>query len=126
MPLREIGALLPFHLHVDPFVIVTSVNRMVDDVAAGQVVFHDLYSAAEISARGFNAFVLTYRVGNGGTFATEDLAAALTYFTRNAAALEVATTGYSVWGSSAGARMAAAIASYEPGGDFLFPEGEAP
>jgi len=67
--------------------------------------------AAEISKRGFNAFVLKYRPGQGGRTATEDLAAALTYIFRNAGALGVTTADHSLWGSSAGARMAAAIGS---------------
>jgi acetyl esterase/lipase len=68
--------------------------------------------AIEIRNRGFNAFVLKYRTGQGGTAATQDLAAAVSYIFRNAAALGVSTTGYSLWGSSAGARMAAAIGSH--------------
>ena len=67
--------------------------------------------AVEISNRGFNAFVLKYRAGRGGRAATEDLAAALSYIFRNAEALGVTTAGYSLWGSSAGARMAASIGS---------------
>src|SRR5687767_10346235 len=159
MPLREIGSLLPYHSHVDPAVIVSSLNRMIDDVAAGRTVFYDFYTAAEkeaeparrntglfffrgkpgapfvviapgggfayvgsvhegfpyaveISKRGYNAFVLKYRVGQGARIATEDLAAALTYIFRNAGALGVATANYSLWGSSAGARMAASIGSH--------------
>jgi acetyl esterase/lipase len=68
--------------------------------------------AAEISRRGYNAFVLKYRAGQGGRVATEDLAAALTYIVRHADALGVTTAGYSLWGSSAGARMAAAVGSH--------------
>jgi acetyl esterase/lipase len=159
MRLREIGSLLPYHTHVDPTVVVSSLNRMIDDAAAGRAMFHDFYTAAEkeaeasrrntglfffrgkpgapfaiiapgggfayvasvhegfpyaveINKRGFNAFVLKYRAGQGGRIATEDLAAALTYVFRNAGALGVTTADYSVWGSSAGARMAAAIGSY--------------
>jgi acetyl esterase/lipase len=67
--------------------------------------------ADAISRKGYNAFVLKYRVGDGGTVATQDLAAALSYIFRNAEALGVSTSGYSLWGSSAGARMAAAIGS---------------
>jgi hypothetical protein len=48
----------------------------------------------------------------GGRIATEDLAAALTYIFRNAGGLGVTTADYSLWGSSAGARMAASIGSY--------------
>ncbi|MDR3373774.1 MAG: alpha/beta hydrolase, partial [Ancalomicrobiaceae bacterium] len=68
--------------------------------------------AVEISDLGYNAFVLKYRAGHGGRIATEDLAAAVSYVFRNASALGVGTEGYSLWGSSAGARMAAAIGSY--------------
>jgi acetyl esterase/lipase len=68
--------------------------------------------ASEISRLGYNAFVLKYRAGRGGEAAIADLAAAITYIFRHAARLEVGTTGYSLWGSSAGARMAAAIGSH--------------
>jgi acetyl esterase/lipase len=68
--------------------------------------------AAEISRTGMNAFVLKYRAGHGGTVATQDLAAAVSYVFRNAESLGVGTDGYSLWGSSAGARMAAAIGSH--------------
>jgi acetyl esterase/lipase len=78
--------------------------------------------ATEISASGYNAFVLRYRAGYGGAVATEDLAAAISYIFRNAKALGVGTRNYSLWGSSAGARMAAAVGSHgvaAHGGDML-------
>lgn len=50
MRLREIGSLLPYHTHVDPGVVVSSINRMIDDAAAGRPVFHDFYTAAEKEA----------------------------------------------------------------------------
>jgi acetyl esterase/lipase len=78
--------------------------------------------ASEISKRGYNAFVVKYRAGHGANVATQDMAAALSYIFRNARALGVATDDYSVWGSSAGARMAAAIGSHGAanyGGDPL-------
>lgn len=68
--------------------------------------------ALEINATGYNAFVLKYRTGHGGAVATEDLAAAISYLFRSARALGVDTRDYSLWGSSAGARMAAAIGSH--------------
>lgn len=68
--------------------------------------------AAEINKQGFNAFVLKYRAGQGERIATEDLAAALTWIFRNGESLGVPTAGYSLWGSSAGARMAASIGSH--------------
>jgi len=74
---------------------------------------HEGFPYAEaISRKGYNAFVLRYRTGYGGTVATQDLAAAVTYILRNAGTLGVSTDGYSLWGSSAGARMAAAIGSH--------------
>lgn len=68
--------------------------------------------AVEISSKGYNAFVLKYRAGQGGTVATQDLAAAISYIFENADTLAVETQGYSLWGSSAGARMAASIGSH--------------
>jgi len=68
--------------------------------------------AAEISRRGYNAFVLRYRAGRGAEVATQDLAAALSYIFDNEKMLGVSTSNYSVWGSTAGARMAAAIGSH--------------
>jgi len=74
---------------------------------------HEGFPYAEaISRKGYNAFVLKYRAGLGGTAATEDLAVAVSYILENAATLGVGTNGYSLWGSSAGARMAAAIGSH--------------
>ena len=70
--------------------------------------------ATEISTKGYNAFVLKYRVGQGSAVATEDLARAIAFVFRNAEMLGVGTDGYSLWGSSAGARMAAAIGSHGP------------
>lgn len=74
---------------------------------------HEGFPYAEaLSSKGYNAFVLKYRAGQGQTVATEDLAAAVSWIIRNATTLGVSTTGYSLWGSSAGARMAAAIGSH--------------
>jgi acetyl esterase/lipase len=67
--------------------------------------------AIALSQKGYNAFVLQYRVG-GEQVACEDLAAALSYIFKNAQTLDAGTENYSVWGSSAGARMAARIGSY--------------
>lgn len=75
-----------------------------------------------IRSQSYNAFVLKYRVGQGGAVATEDLTAAVSWIFRNAATLEVGTNGYSLWGSSAGARMAAFIGSHgaaKDGGGYL-------
>ena len=50
MKLKEIGSLLPYHSHVKPAVVVSSLNRMIDDAAAGRTVFYDVYTAAEKEA----------------------------------------------------------------------------
>jgi acetyl esterase/lipase len=158
MQLTRIGSLLPYHTHVDPQTVASSLNRMIDDAARGQTVFYSPYSEAKrkqqpalantglfffrgkpgapfavispgggfsyvgsvhegfpyaeaISRKGYNAFVLKYRVGSGAEVANRDLAAAISYILANAQVLGVGTTGYSLWGSSAGARMTAAIGS---------------
>ena len=68
--------------------------------------------ALQINRHGYNAFVLVYRVGQGGTPATRDLAAAVSQVLRHATALAVSPQNWSLWGSSAGARMAAAIGTH--------------
>ena len=68
--------------------------------------------ATAISDEGYNAFVLRYRAGMGGRVATEDLATAIDFVFAHAQELGVDTKGYSLWGSSAGARMVASIGSH--------------
>src|SRR5690606_4792885 len=58
------------------------------------------------------AFVVAYRTGQGGRAATADMARAIDYVFANAGELNAGTDNYSVWGSSAGARMAASIGSH--------------
>lgn len=159
LPLTRIASLLPYHTHVDPRVVASALNRLVDDATAGKTVFYRFYSEVErqqqpakrltglffvrgragapfavispgggfsyvgslhegfpyaeaISLKGYNAFVLKYRVSRGGEAATEDLAAAVSYILEHAETLGVGRNGYSLWGSSAGARMAAAVGSH--------------
>ena len=67
---------------------------------------HDSFPhALEISKQGLNAFALIYRPDWGPS--DEDLARALTYIYDHADELGVTRDGYSLWGGSAGARMAA-------------------
>ena len=68
---------------------------------------HALY----LSRKGYNAFALQYRTGSAQV-ACEDLAAALSFIFRHADELGVDVNGYSLWGGSAGARMAAYLGSY--------------
>ena len=76
--------------------------------------------ALELSRRGYNAFALLYRPG--AQTACEDLARAITFVSDHAQELQVDLEGYSLWGGSAGGRMAAWLGSYGPaafgGGDL--------
>lgn len=63
---------------------------------------------------GYNAFALIYRPG--AQTACEDLARAIEFIFEHADELEVNTDSYSLWGGSAGARVAAFLGSYGPAG----------
>ena len=85
---------------------------------------HDSFPhALELSKMGYNAFALIYRPG--AQTACEDLARAITFIFEHADELEVDTACYSLWGGSAGGRMAATLGSYGPeafgGGDLPRP-----
>ena len=64
---------------------------------------------------GYNAFSIQYRTG-GAQVACEDLAQAIDFIMRHAEELQVSTDDYSLWGGSAGARMAAYLGSYSTQG----------
>ncbi len=69
---------------------------------------------------GYNAFALIYRPG--AQTACEDLARAISFIFAHADELQVSTESYSLWGGSAGGRMAAYLGSYGTaafGGDIL-------
>ena len=70
--------------------------------------------AQAIAEKGLNAFVLVYRTGQGGRVATQDLAHAIDYIISHSDHFEIDSEHYSIWGGSAGARMAANIGSYLP------------
>lgn len=82
---------------------------------------HDSFPhARKLSMQGYKAFALIYRPG--AQTACEDLARAITFIFDHAEELEVDTSCYSLWGGSAGARMAAWLGTYGPaafGGDDL-------
>ncbi len=72
---------------------------------------HDSFpQALELSKMGYNAFALIYRPG--AQTACEDLARAIAFLHENAEELQIDVTDYSLWGGSAGARMAAWLGSY--------------
>lgn len=67
---------------------------------------HDSFPhALEVSKMGYNTFALIYRPDQ----AYEDLARAITYLYDHAEELGIKADGYSLWGGSAGARMAAVL-----------------
>lgn len=77
--------------------------------------------ALELSKKGYNAFALIYRPG--AQTACEDLSRAISFISDHAEELEVDASDYSLWGGSAGARMAAWVGTY---GTSAFGEKEYP
>lgn len=81
--------------------------------------------AMAISQRGYNAFALIYRPETP----YEDLAQALKFIEKHARQLEVDPHHYSLWGGSAGARMAAELGNastlHQLTGDPQFPQANA-
>ncbi|MCO8193038.1 alpha/beta hydrolase [Anaerofustis sp. NSJ-163] len=72
---------------------------------------HDSFPhTLELSKKGYNAFALIYRPDPEK--AMEDLSNAISFIFDNADELKIDTSGYSVWGGSAGGRMAAWLGSY--------------
>lgn len=72
---------------------------------------HDSFPhALALSKKGYNAFALIYRPG--AQTACEDLARAISFIFAHKAELGVDTSCYSLWGGSAGGRMAAWVSGY--------------
>lgn len=83
---------------------------------------HDSFPHAQkLAGKGYNAFALIYRPG--AQTACEDLARAIAFIHEHAAELDVDVSGYSLWGGSTRARMAAWLSSY---GTSAFGEAEYP
>ena len=83
---------------------------------------HDSFPhCLELSRMGFNAFALIYRPG--AQTACEDLARAIAFLHENASELGISMDGYSLWGGSAGGRMAAWLGAYgtESFGEAAYP-----
>lgn len=72
---------------------------------------HDSFPhALELSKKGYNAFALIYRPG--ARTACEDLTRAIAFLHEHADELGIDMSDYSLWGGSAGARMAAWLGAY--------------
>ena len=84
---------------------------------------HDSFPhALELSQMGYNAFALIYRPG--AQTACEDLSRAIVFIFEHADELQVDTYGYSLWGGSAGGRMADWVGTYgtENFGEKAYPQ----
>ena len=80
---------------------------------------HDSFPhALELSRMGYNAFALIYRPDDPYT----DLAQAIAYIYDHAEELQVNPEGYSLWGGSAGARMAAVLGNGDALAQFGRPD----
>ncbi|WP_313960949.1 alpha/beta hydrolase [uncultured Parvimonas sp.] len=83
---------------------------------------HDSFPhALELSKKGYNAFALIYRPNP--QLAMQDLSRAIAFVFEHKEELQVDVKDYSVWGGSAGARMAAWLGNY---GSSYFGEKEYP
>lgn len=106
-PAKENTGLFFFHGTPGEKFAVTNAGGGFVYVAA----MHDSFPhALELSKKGYNAFALIYRPG--AQTACEDLARAIAFIHENAEELGVDVSDYSLWGGSAGARMAAWLGSY--------------
>lgn len=92
---------LTWYNNIDPEETVEIVNTLWQRANNGETIFYDIYSDEEKAA---------------------DPARAISFIFEHAEELEVDTDGYSLWGGSAGGRMAAWLGTYGPeafGGDML-------
>lgn len=115
---------LTWYNNIDPYETVEIVNTLWQRANAGETVFYDIYveeeKAKDPDKKDTGLFF--FKGDPGAQTACEDLARAISFIFEHAEELEVDTEGYSLWGGSAGARMAAWLGSYGPaafGGDDL-------
>lgn len=97
------------------YTLETKVTEVINDPVFGDY-------ALELSEKGYNAFALIYRPG--ADTACEDLARAIAFLHENAEELQIDMADYSLWGGSAGARMAAWLGAYgtEAFGEEAYPD----
>ena len=43
-PLNQVGSLMPYHEHVDPNIVVGTINHMIDEINNGNKIFYDFYA----------------------------------------------------------------------------------
>lgn len=111
---------LTYYNNIDPDETVDICNTLRQRAADGQTIFYDIYTEDEQAADPDKADTgLFYFKGNpGAKFSICNAGGAFAYVGAmqdsfpHAEELEVDTSGYSLWGGSAGARMAAWLGSY--------------
>lgn len=106
-PRKEDTGLFFFHGDTDGKVAICNAGGGFVYVGAMQDSFPH---ALELSKKGYNAFALIYRPS--ADTACEDLARAIAFLHEHAEELKIDMTDYSLWGGSAGARMAAWLGTY--------------
>ena len=47
--LKNVGSLMPFHSHVQPDVVLSALNHMIDEVESGNTIFYNIYSPQQKS-----------------------------------------------------------------------------
>lgn len=115
---------LTWYNNIDQEETVEIVNTLWQRANTGETVFYDIYTEkekAEDPAKE-DTGLFFFRGDPGAKTACEDLARAISFIFEHAEELEVDTDCYSLWGGSAGGRMAAWLGSYGPaafGGDEL-------
>ncbi len=98
-----------FFFRGDPYAKTAIVNAGGGFAYVGAM--HDSFPhALTLSEKGYNAFALIYRPG--AETACEDLARAIAFIYEHAEDLKIDPEEYSLWGGSAGGRMAAWLGSY--------------
>jgi hypothetical protein len=48
IPLSRVSTLLPYHSHIDPQAAVDTMNYMIDDAAAGNIMFYPIYDDTKL------------------------------------------------------------------------------
>lgn len=125
LELQDVEEILPWYSEVNPERTVEIVNYMKNQAESGNQIFYDIYSDEEKNADPEKADtgLFFFRGNLGAQTACEDLNRAIAFLHEHADELQIDMEGYSLWGGSAGARMAAWLGSY---GTAYFGEQEYP
>ena len=114
LELQDVGDILVWYNNVNPDKTVEITNYLKDQAASGEQIFYDIYTDEEKSEdpEKEDTGLFFFRGDPGAQTACEDLARAIAFLHENAEELQIDISDYSLWGGSAGARMAAWLGSY--------------